>query len=101
MKNKTSLILTIVLGLCVVLFAGYKCSRLDYNTNTNTTQTISCGDMPDMFALQEQIKTMQKLLNEKYPENPIKVDGLLGQKTYDKWGKWYCDESARITFERN
>jgi hypothetical protein len=99
MKSIKSLILTIVLGLSVVLFAGYKCSKLDYNTNT--TQTISCDDMPDMFALQEQIKTMQKLLNEKYPENPIKVDGLLGQKTYDKWAEWYCDESARITFEGN
>lgn len=96
MKNQTiSLIITLLVGLSVILFAGYKCSKLNY---TNETK-ITSSQMPDMFALQEQIKTMQKLLNEKYPDNPLKVDGFLGQKTYDKWEQWYCNESARITFE--
>ena len=42
---------------------------------------------------------IQLLLNELDPNDPVHVDGIIGEKTLKKWDKVYCNESARVYFK--
>lgn len=40
---------------------------------------------------------IQEMLNEAEPENPIKVDGIIGSETLDKWERCYNNQCALKT----
>jgi len=54
------------------------------------TQYQSIAERPELPSLIE----IQKMLNELEPDNPIKVDGIYGPKTKEKWERVWMNEQA-------
>lgn len=83
MKNFIQLVITLIMGLVVIVYIAF------YTKGKCEPKTV-----PSMYEIQE-------MLNKYEPENPIKVDGIIGPETIKKWERVYVNQSAMRTFEGN
>ena len=87
MKTIRSLLLMLFIGLMFTVVVGYKTKQV---CEQSQYQTIFC--IPSPYEIQE-------MLNEYDPNDPLVVDGIIGDKTMKKWNDYYCNESARRALE--